>query len=299
MFCGMCLYELSSHVMGKTEKKFSFTNYIHIKSKWGSRNSKLLSFHTPANRTSRILKQSREITSDFHPLFSSTCLLSPKSTPLTGDGPCGRRVLLSSELIQIGSEERLLLIIEIFFKNLDLDMKDRVRKIEGNPDFCCFISTKYCKSRVLLMVVDKARIRNSQYHGLNNAGGSLEHAFIEKLLLWVFYECPKVELDRGFLFASLIQPFVSQFHIYLRMLPPETMVGPFKPQPHLETNISKDKLIYFFYRMLPPETMELSSHAMGKTEKKFSATNYIYIQCWWGSRNSKMLSFHTPGMFYH
>ncbi|XP_052626185.1 uncharacterized protein LOC122197288 isoform X4 [Lactuca sativa] len=103
------------------------------------------------------------------------------------------------------------------------------------------------------------KIRNSQYHGLNNAGGSLEHAFIEKLLLWVFYECPKgvyavyilmtgfplftVELDRGFLFASLIQPFVSQFHIYLRMLPPETMVGPFKPQPHLETNISKGAII--------------------------------------------------------
>ncbi|XP_052626204.1 uncharacterized protein LOC111876763 isoform X5 [Lactuca sativa] len=42
--------------------------------------------------------------------------------------------------------------------------------------------------------------------------------------------------------------------------------------------------------------MELSSHAMGKTEKKFSATNYIYIQCWWGSRNSKMLSFHTPAL---
>ncbi|XP_052626206.1 uncharacterized protein LOC111876763 isoform X7 [Lactuca sativa] len=41
---------------------------------------------------------------------------------------------------------------------------------------------------------------------------------------------------------------------------------------------------------------ELSSHAMGKTEKKFSATNYIYIQCWWGSRNSKMLSFHTPAL---
>nr|KAJ0202769.1 hypothetical protein LSAT_V11C500287780 [Lactuca sativa] len=98
-------------------------------------------------------------------------------------------VLLSSELIQIGSEERLLLITEILFKNLDLDMKDRVRKIEGNPDFCCFISTKYCKSRMLPMVMDKARksvslatmslvlkIRNSEYSGLNNASESLKHA---------------------------------------------------------------------------------------------------------------------------
>nr|KAJ0202771.1 hypothetical protein LSAT_V11C500287870 [Lactuca sativa]KAJ0207298.1 hypothetical protein LSAT_V11C500287810 [Lactuca sativa] len=73
-----------------------------------------------ANRTSRILKQSREITSDFHPLFSSTCLLSPKSTPLTGDGHSGRRVLLSSELIQIGSEERLLLITEVYFVSFHL-----------------------------------------------------------------------------------------------------------------------------------------------------------------------------------
>nr|KAJ0207979.1 hypothetical protein LSAT_V11C500287820 [Lactuca sativa] len=148
--------ELSSHVMGKTEENFFY---------------QIIFIFSP-----RILKQSREITSDFHPFFSSTCLLSPKSTPLTGDGHSRRRVLLSSELIQIGSEERLLLITEILFKNLDLDMKDRVRKIEGNPDFCCFISTKYCKSRMLPMVMDKARIRNSEYSGLNNASESLKHA---------------------------------------------------------------------------------------------------------------------------
>ncbi|XP_052626205.1 uncharacterized protein LOC111876763 isoform X6 [Lactuca sativa] len=36
-----------SHVLWERQKKFSFTNYIHIQSKWGSRNSKMLSFHTP------------------------------------------------------------------------------------------------------------------------------------------------------------------------------------------------------------------------------------------------------------
>nr|KAJ0209267.1 hypothetical protein LSAT_V11C400164860 [Lactuca sativa] len=105
---------------------------------------------------------------------------------------------------------------------------------------------------VLPMVVDKARIRNSQYHGLSNASGFLEHAFIEKLLFWVFYECPKGCC-------------------------PETMVGPFKPN-----LISK------------PTSPKLSSHVMGKTKKKFSFTNYIHIKSKWGSRNSKMLSFHTP-----
>ena len=48
-----------------------------------------------ANQMSRILKQSRDITIDFHPLFSSISLLSPKSTPLTGDGHSRRRVSLS------------------------------------------------------------------------------------------------------------------------------------------------------------------------------------------------------------
>nr|KAJ0207498.1 hypothetical protein LSAT_V11C500287720 [Lactuca sativa] len=134
-----------------------------------------------------------------------------------------------------------------------------------------------------------ARIRNSQYHGLNNASGSLEHAFIEKLLLWVFYECPKVELDRGFLFASLIQPFVSQFHIYLRMLPPETIVGPFKPN-----------LIW------KPTSPKLSSHVMGKTEENFFYQIIFifsprYIQLCDTPEIGKYFHFiiHTPGMFHH
>nr|KAJ0204567.1 hypothetical protein LSAT_V11C500287760 [Lactuca sativa] len=101
------------------------------------------------------------------------------------------KLMISSEPSVTEDELKLMLRMcwEILFKNLDLDMKDRVRKIEGNPDFCCFISTKYCKSRMLPMVMDKARksvslatmslvlkIRNSEYSGLNNASESLKHA---------------------------------------------------------------------------------------------------------------------------
>nr|KAJ0203616.1 hypothetical protein LSAT_V11C500287830 [Lactuca sativa] len=115
--------------------------------KWGSRNSKLLSFHTP--------------------VAEAMCATDAKP-----------QLMISSEPSVTEDELKLMLRMcwEILFKNLDLDMKDRVRKIEGNPDFCCFISTKYCKSRMLPMVMDKARIRNSEYSGLNNASESLKHA---------------------------------------------------------------------------------------------------------------------------
>nr|KAJ0206165.1 hypothetical protein LSAT_V11C500287740 [Lactuca sativa] len=143
----VCVCMSCHHMLWERQKKFSFTNYIHIKSKWGSRNSKLLSFHTP--------------------VAEAMCATDAKP-----------QLMISSEPSVTEDELKLMLRMcwEILFKNLDLDMKDRVRKIEGNPDFCCFISTKYCKSRMLPMVMDKARIRNSEYSGLNNASESLKHA---------------------------------------------------------------------------------------------------------------------------
>ncbi|CAI9279033.1 unnamed protein product [Lactuca saligna] len=108
-------------------------------------------------------------------------------------------------------------------------------------------------------------IRNSQYHGLNNASESFEHAIqrviddnlelgcasTEKLLLWVFYECPKAlkMSDARVLLSALhnviqilsncYNPPESLVDRFNWMLPPETMMGPFKPQPHPGTNISK------------------------------------------------------------
>ncbi|CAI9264769.1 unnamed protein product [Lactuca saligna] len=114
--------------------------------------------------------------------------------------------------------------------------------------------------------VPESKIRNSQYHGLNNASESFEHAIqrviddnlelgcgsTEKLLLWVFYECPKalkMSDARVILLSALhnviqilsncYNPPESLVDRFNWMLSPETMVGPFKPQPHPGTNISK------------------------------------------------------------
>ncbi|CAI9265636.1 unnamed protein product [Lactuca saligna] len=84
-------------------------------------------------------------------------------------------------------------------------------------------------------------IRNSQYHGLNNASESFEHAIqrviddnlelgcasTEKLLLWVFYECPKALKMSD---ARVI--LLSALHNVIQILsncynPPESLVDRF------------------------------------------------------------------------
>ncbi|CAI9265635.1 unnamed protein product [Lactuca saligna] len=68
--------------------------------------------------------------------------------------------------------------IEIFFKNLDLDMKTGLGKLKETLISVASPQQNTVNQGELPHIL--YQIRNSQYHGLNNASESLEHAFIEE-----------------------------------------------------------------------------------------------------------------------
>nr|KAJ0206616.1 hypothetical protein LSAT_V11C500287840 [Lactuca sativa]KAJ0206821.1 hypothetical protein LSAT_V11C500287770 [Lactuca sativa] len=96
-----------------------------------------------ANQMSRILKQSRDITIDFHPLFSSISLLSPKSTLLTGDGHSGQRedreeilVIFTAAVILFQQDAKKLVHVMML---AELSRREGDANIKPDPDIDVFM----------------------------------------------------------------------------------------------------------------------------------------------------------------